>query len=68
MLNLFSLCAGSIGEEIIEAVGNVWQSTGIYALIDGTADIKNIIMVLISFVLVYLAIVKKLSILLLISR
>lgn len=59
MLNLFSLCAGSIGEEIVEAIANVWQSTGIYALIDGTADIKNIIMVLISFVLVYLAIVKK---------
>ena len=59
MLSLFSLCAGSLGEEIIQAVTNVWHSTGIYSLINGSANWQNIVMVIISFVLVYLAIVKK---------
>ncbi len=59
MLDLFTLCSGSFGQEIKDALLNLWQSTGIYSLIDGTANWQNIVMVLISFVLVYLAIVKK---------
>ena len=59
MLDLFTLCSGSFGQEIGDAINNLWQSTGIYSLIDGSANWQNIVMVLISFVLVYLAIVKK---------
>ena len=58
MLGLFSLCAG-LGQEIGEAVTNLWHSTGIYSLFSGDANPQNIVMILISFVLVYLAIVKK---------
>ena len=59
MLNLFSLCSSSLGGEIQDALLNLWQSTGIYTLFSGEANWQNIVMVLISFVLVYLAIVKK---------
>ena len=59
MSDIFTLLAGSFGQEIKDALINLWQSTGIYSLIDGTANWQNIVMVLISFVLVYLAIVKK---------
>ncbi len=58
MLDLFSLCAG-FGQEIGEAINNLWHSTGIYSLFGGDANWQNIVMILISFVLVYLAIVKK---------
>ena len=58
MLDLFSLCAG-FGQEIGEAINNLWHSTGIYSLFGGDANWQNIVMLLISFVLVYLAIVKK---------
>lgn len=59
MLDLYTICAGTFGQEIKDALINLWQSTGIYSLIDGSANWQNIVMVLISFVLVYLAIVKK---------
>ena len=59
MLDLYTICAGTFGQEIKDALVNLWQSTGIYSLIDGSANWQNIVMVLISFVLVYLAIVKK---------
>ena len=59
MLDLINLSAGTFGQEIGDSLLKLWQSTGIYSLFDGTADIKNIIMVVISFILVYLAIVKK---------
>ena len=59
MLDLYTICAGTFGQEIKDALLNLWQSTGIYSLIDGSANWQNIVMVLISFVLVYLAIVKK---------
>lgn len=59
MLDLYTICAGTFGQEIKDALVNLWQSTGIYSLIDGSANPQNIVMVLISFVLVYLAIVKK---------
>lgn len=53
---LNSICgAGGIGEQFYK----LWQSTGLYAFIDGHANWQNIVMVLISFVLVYLAVVKK---------
>lgn len=58
MLDLFSLCAG-FGQEIGEAINNLWHSTGIYSLFGGDANWQNIVMILISFVLVFLAIVKK---------
>ncbi len=59
MLDLITLSAGSFGQEIADALLNLWKSTGIYTLFDGSANWQNIVMVLISFVLVYLAIVKK---------
>ena len=59
MLDLINLSAGTFGQEIGDSLLKLWQSTGNYSLFDGTADIKNIIMLVISFILVYLAIVKK---------
>lgn len=59
MLDLINLSAGTFGQEIGDSLLKLWQSTGIYSLFNGTADIKNIIMLVISFILVYLAIVKK---------
>ena len=58
MFTLPSLCA-SFWENCKDSLVNLWQSTGIYSLFDGTADVKNIIMIVIACVLVYLAIVKK---------
>ena len=58
-MSILTLLAGSFGQEVKDALINLWQSTGIYSLIDGTANWQNIVMVLISFILVYLAIVKK---------
>ena len=58
MLNIFALCAGDFGQEIVIALENLWQSTGLYSLFSN-GEYLNLIMVLISFVLVYLAIVKK---------
>lgn len=58
MLNIFALCAGNFGQEIVIALENLWQSTGLYSLFNN-GEYLNLIMVLISFVLVYLAIVKK---------
>ena len=58
MLDLFSLCAG-FGQEIGEAITNLWHSTGVYSLVGDSNWWQNIVMILISFVLVYLAIVKK---------
>lgn len=53
---LNSICgAGGIGEQFYK----LWQSTGLYAFVDGHANWQNVVMVLISFVLVYLAVVKK---------
>ncbi len=56
MFALNIMCeAGGIGDQFLK----LWQSTGIYSLFNGEANWQNIVMVLISFVLVYLAIVKK---------
>ena len=57
MFQLNSICG--FWNEFVNSLGNLWQSTGIYTLVDGTATWQNLVMVLISFVLVYLAIVKK---------
>ncbi len=57
-MGLLSICAG-FWQEVGSSLTALWESTGIYSLIDGTANWQNIVMVLISFVLVYLAIVKK---------
>ena len=56
---LNSLC--SFGSEVLEKLSALWESTGIAQ----SADWKNYVMILISFVLFYLAIVKKLEPLLL---
>lgn len=57
-MGLLSICAG-FWQEVGQSLIALWESTGIYSLVDGTANWQNIVMVLISFVLVYLAIVKK---------
>ena len=57
MLDITSIC--SFFSEIGDAFIKIGQSTGIGAFFDGSADPTNLIMVLISFVLVYLAVVKK---------
>ncbi len=59
MFALNNLCDGGFWSELGSSLSNLWQSTGIYTLISGTANWQNIVMVLISFVLVYLAVVKK---------
>lgn len=49
-----ALLDGSVWDEIVASLGNLWQSTG---LVQGTW--QNFVMIAISFVLFYLAIVKK---------
>ena len=48
------LLDGGVWSEIGSSLGNLWQSTGLYA-----STWQNYVMILISFVLFYLAIVKK---------
>ncbi len=59
MLALNSICGfwGDFANSFV----NLWHSTGLYSLIDinGSATWQNLVMILISFVLVYLAVVKK---------
>ncbi len=57
MFSLYSICG--FFQEFGNSLINLWHSTGLYTLVDGTATWQNLVMVLISFVLVYLAIVKK---------
>lgn len=59
MFALNNLCDSGFWSELGTSLSNLWQSTGVYTLISGTANWQNIVMVLISFVLVYLAVVKK---------
>ncbi len=58
MLSLSLICS-DFWAQVSESLLNLWQSTGIYALFGGDASWQNLVMVAISFVLVYLAIVKK---------
>ncbi len=57
MFALNSICG--FWSEFINSFVNLWESTGLYSFVDGSATWQNIVMILISFVLVYLAIVKK---------
>ena len=57
MFSLYSICG--FFQEFGNSLVNLWHSTGIYTLVDGTATWQNLVMVLISFILFYLAIVKK---------
>ncbi len=57
MLALSSIC--TIWDTIVASLDSLWQTTGIYSLFNGQASWQNLVMVAISFVLVYLAIVKK---------
>lgn len=54
-MSISLLLDGGIWEDIGNSLANLWQSTGLFA---GT-DWRNYVMLLISFVLFYLAIVKK---------
>ena len=58
MLSLSLICS-DFWAQVSDSLINLWQSTGIYALFSGEASWQNLVMVAISFVLVYLAIVKK---------
>ncbi len=55
MLN--SLCG--FFQNFINSFSNLWQSTGVYSLFGGEATWQNLVMILISFILFYLAVVKK---------
>ncbi len=57
MLALSSIC--TVWDTIVASLDSLWQSTGIYSLFNGQASWQNLVMVAISFLLVYLAIVKK---------
>ncbi len=57
MLGLSSLCG--FWQDIGESLGNLWESTGIHTLFSGESSWQNLVMIAISFVLVYLAVVKK---------
>ncbi len=58
MLSLSLICS-DFWAQVSDSLINLWHSTGIYALFSGDASWQNLVMVAISFVLVYLAIVKK---------
>lgn len=51
---------------IIEVLLGLWEDSGLGALFDGTASWKNLVMILVSFVFLYLAIAKKFEPLLLV--
>ena len=57
MLALSSLC--TIWDTIGSSLANLWETTGLFALFNSKDGWQNLIMIVISFVLVYLAIVKK---------
>lgn len=59
MFAIDTIC--SFWSDCVESIVNLWQSTGIYDLVSSTghSNWQNIVMILISFVLVYLAVVKK---------
>ena len=57
MFSLYSICG--FFQDLLNSLVNLWESTGVNALFNGTADYKNLIMIVISFVLFYLAVVKK---------
>ena len=57
MFSLYSICG--FFQDLLNSLVNLWESTGVNALFNGTADYKNLIMIVISFILFYLAVVKK---------
>lgn len=57
MFSLYSICG--FFNDLLDSLVNLWNSTGINALFNGTANWQNLVMILISFILFYLAIVKK---------
>ncbi len=57
MFALSSICG--FWQDFGNSFVNLWESTGIYSFITKEASWQNLVMILISFVLVYLAIVKK---------
>lgn len=61
MFGLHLLCEGGFWDKIVESLINLWESTGLYTLFGNFTQggWQNLVMILISFILVYLAIVKK---------
>ncbi len=57
MFALSSICG--FWQDFANSFVNLWHSTGVYSLVTKEATWQNLVMVLISFVLVYLAVVKK---------
>ena len=58
MLSLSLICS-DFWAQCSQSLINLWESTGLYSLVSSPNGWQNIVMILISFVLVYLAIVKK---------
>ena len=58
MFALTSICS-DFWAQCSQSLINLWESTGLYSLVSSPNGWQNIVMILISFVLVYLAIVKK---------
>ncbi len=57
MFSLNSLCG--FFQDCINSFVNLFESTGVYSLFSGEASWQNLVMILISFILFYLAVVKK---------
>ncbi len=57
MFSLYSICG--FFEDLLNSLVNLWESTGLNSLFNDPSGWQNIIMLLISFILFYLAIVKK---------
>ena len=57
MFSLYSICG--FFEDLLNSLVNLWESTGLNSLVTNPDGWQNIVMLLISFVLFYLAIVKK---------
>ena len=57
MLALSSLC--TIWDTIGSSLANLWETTGVYQIFKEPTSWQNLVMIAISFLLVYLAIVKK---------
>ncbi|MBO5851016.1 MAG: sodium ion-translocating decarboxylase subunit beta, partial [Clostridia bacterium] len=57
MFSLYSICG--FFEDLLNSLVNLWESTGLNSLFNDPSGWQNIIMLLISFILFYLSIVKR---------
>lgn len=60
-MNLLNALNADVWQSMLDSLINLWKSTGLYDLVEnfGTYGWQNLVMIAISFVLVYLAVVKK---------